>query len=207
MQYIPVPEIPESRFIVFAFKRRFVPACASLNRGFRGLVYPDDAFQRSYHIIGPSVKVDGASFRGAKWQNMDLGDIQIKATDLSHANLRCANLSRSIIQSVDFSSASLRGANFELADIIGVDFGHADLRHIRTVGTLFNTITLAHTNMSKCDFSHVSRFIHCFGDKHTKLPKNATSRRVWTKSASDKNRRLIRINHGTDDDMHNVPIK
>jgi hypothetical protein len=32
-----VPEIPESRFIVFAFKRRFVPACASLNRGFRGL--------------------------------------------------------------------------------------------------------------------------------------------------------------------------
>jgi hypothetical protein len=33
-----VPEIPESRFIVFAFKLRFVPACASLNRGFRGLV-------------------------------------------------------------------------------------------------------------------------------------------------------------------------
>ncbi len=32
-----VPEIPESRFIVFAFKRRFVPVCASLNRGFRGL--------------------------------------------------------------------------------------------------------------------------------------------------------------------------
>jgi hypothetical protein len=33
----PVPEIPESRFIVFAFKLRFVPARASLNRGFRGL--------------------------------------------------------------------------------------------------------------------------------------------------------------------------
>jgi hypothetical protein len=32
-----VPEIPESRLFVFACKRRFVPACASLNRGFRGL--------------------------------------------------------------------------------------------------------------------------------------------------------------------------
>ncbi len=31
------PRIP-SRFINFTFKRRFVPACASLNRGFRGLV-------------------------------------------------------------------------------------------------------------------------------------------------------------------------
>ncbi len=35
---LSVPEIPESRFIVFAFKRRFVPACASLNRGFQGLI-------------------------------------------------------------------------------------------------------------------------------------------------------------------------
>jgi hypothetical protein len=35
---LPVPEIPESRFIIFPFKRRFMPSCASFNRGFRGLV-------------------------------------------------------------------------------------------------------------------------------------------------------------------------
>ncbi len=32
-----VPEIPESRFIIWTSKRRFVPVWASLNRGFRGL--------------------------------------------------------------------------------------------------------------------------------------------------------------------------
>jgi hypothetical protein len=31
------PEIPDSRFIVYASKLRYVPACASLNLGFRGL--------------------------------------------------------------------------------------------------------------------------------------------------------------------------
>ena len=34
---MPDPEIPDSRFIVYASKRRFVPVCTSLNRGFRGL--------------------------------------------------------------------------------------------------------------------------------------------------------------------------
>ncbi len=34
----PDPEIPDSGFIVYTSKRRFVPVCASLNRGFRGLV-------------------------------------------------------------------------------------------------------------------------------------------------------------------------
>jgi hypothetical protein len=33
----PVTEIPDSRFIVYAFKRRFMSVWASLNRGFRGL--------------------------------------------------------------------------------------------------------------------------------------------------------------------------
>ncbi len=42
-----VPEIPESRFIVFAFKLRFVPACASLNRGFLGL----HAWRRQCHRV------------------------------------------------------------------------------------------------------------------------------------------------------------
>ena len=39
---MPDPEIPDSRFIVYASKRRFVPVCASLNRGFRGLVGTKD---------------------------------------------------------------------------------------------------------------------------------------------------------------------
>ncbi len=41
------PEIPKSRFIVYAFKRRFVPVWASLNRWFRGLAW-DDMASRCY---------------------------------------------------------------------------------------------------------------------------------------------------------------
>jgi hypothetical protein len=33
------PKSPNTDLSFFAFKRRFVPACASLNRGFRGLRY------------------------------------------------------------------------------------------------------------------------------------------------------------------------
>jgi hypothetical protein len=40
----PVPEITDSRFIVYAFKRRFLPVWESLNRGFRGLVVSSRAF-------------------------------------------------------------------------------------------------------------------------------------------------------------------
>ncbi len=36
------PEIPESRFIVYASNRRFGPVWASLNRGFRGLIIQGD---------------------------------------------------------------------------------------------------------------------------------------------------------------------
>ncbi len=36
-RWVPVPEIPDSRFIIYALKRRFMPVWASLNRGFRGL--------------------------------------------------------------------------------------------------------------------------------------------------------------------------
>ncbi len=139
---------------------------------------------------------------------MDLSDIQIKATDLSHADLRGANMSRSDVQSVNFSSASLRRANLDLASVTNVNFSHADLGRLRAVGTLFNTVEFAHANLSTCDWTHVSRFIHCYGDKRTQLPANATSKRVKTNHRTDQPRRLIRIHHATVDDApQSVPIK
>ena len=55
----PVSEIPESRFIVYALKRRFLPVWASYNRGFRGLIVY--AFKRRFLSVWASYN---RGFRG-----------------------------------------------------------------------------------------------------------------------------------------------
>ena len=57
----PDREIPDSRFIVYVPKRRFVPVCASLNRGFRGLLTPvfdKPAFSRFSQNCEPLIVVE-----------------------------------------------------------------------------------------------------------------------------------------------------
>lgn len=69
-------------------------------------------------------------------------------TFLTHADLRCANLSEALIGGADFSNADLSGAELRFAVAPEANFAHAnlddvDFSGVSLVGTLFVNVSLA----------------------------------------------------------------
>ena len=60
-------------------------------------------------------------------------DCDLSQSDLSNANLFCANLSGSTCRQTNFEKADCRGAKFDCSDLRGANFEHADCRPARLI--------------------------------------------------------------------------
>ncbi|MHB8955811.1 MAG: pentapeptide repeat-containing protein [Pirellulaceae bacterium] len=123
----------------------------------------------------------GAYLPVARWEGIDLSQVNLERADLRRANLRGANLaqarlSRAILRRSDLAEACLTEAWAHRADFSGADLTRADMTRGRFAAARFTKSLLNHVlasdadfrradlrgassraaNFSRCDFRHAS---------------------------------------------------
>ncbi len=78
--------------------------------------------------------------------------ISLANANLSHADLKGADLSYSELNTVDLSQANLRGADLSYAKLSKVDLRGADLRGAMLIGTDLRDVSLQNTNLQAADY-------------------------------------------------------
>ncbi|MEM7793511.1 MAG: pentapeptide repeat-containing protein [Cyanobacteria bacterium P01_C01_bin.118] len=82
----------------------------------------------------------------------DFSGMSLTDANLSHADLKGADLSYSELSNIDLSQANLRGADLSYATLSQVDLHDADLRGAMLIGTDLRDAKLQDANLKDADY-------------------------------------------------------
>lgn len=82
----------------------------------------------------------------------DFSGLSLTDVNLSHADLKGADLSYSELSNIDLSQANLRGADLSYATLSSVDLHDADLRGAMLIGTDLRGAQLQDANLKDADY-------------------------------------------------------
>ncbi|MBA4012351.1 MAG: hypothetical protein C0481_10840 [Phenylobacterium sp.] len=119
------------------------------------------------YLIANSVKLDGASFRGAHLQGVAFVGASAIDADFSSLHADVSGFRASILQGANFDGVSGRRLSFAESDLSGAALTNSILKHLsissttlagtRFAGSSLNGVGLSFTNLSVADLTGVAR--------------------------------------------------